>query len=43
VIQDIISKRYELIAARIGIAKVVGGTWMEKELERIRKQRAKGS
>ncbi len=30
VIQDIISKRYELIANRIQLARVVGGSWMEK-------------
>ncbi len=41
VIQDIISKEYELIAARIGLAKVIGGRWMENELEKLRAKNIK--
>ncbi len=36
VIQDIISRKHDLIAARIGLAKALGGRWMEKELKKIR-------
>ncbi len=38
VIQDIISKKYELISNRIQLARVVGGRWMDIKMEAVRKK-----